>query len=222
MKRSLLAAALALAVAIPAALAQEMGKKDEEAERLAQTAEMVKEAKRFLASVKLSAKDAIQKASGKQPGIVVALRAEQQKTKDKAGKEEKLDVFEVLIVKEAKDPNAPKPDTLKEPPKEPPAVFKAQVDADGKVTVLPAADDEAREAQVALKRLTATNATVTIPVVIDKLATHEKASVVSVLLQDREERKDKKTEGWLVYALVGDSIAWYDVDATTGEVEKRK
>jgi hypothetical protein len=223
--RARLVLASLVAVALGAsAFAQEMGKKeDSAAEREKLEKDMAAEAKRFLAAVKVSAKDAVRIAQAKQPGLVVALRAEQDVRKDKGGKDEKVDCFEVTIVKDVKDPNAPKaPETNKEPPKEAPSVFVVLVDAEGKATVKPAMDDATRESQYAVKRLTTTNATVSIPAAIDKLAGHEKAQIVSVLLEDRDQRKDKKTEAYLVYALVGENIAWYVIDATTGEVERKK
>jgi hypothetical protein len=220
MKRALPLLLVALVPLLARAQDGGMTKEGSDSEKLA--SEMAAEAKRFLASVKIAAKDAVSLAQKKQPGVVVALRAEKATRKDKAGKEEKVDCFEATIVQKLEATPEPGKEPPKEPLKEPPpSVFSVQVDPEGKATSRPASEEEARDAQNVIRRLTATNATVSIPVVIEKLASHEKASVVSVLLEDREDRKDKKTEAYLVYALVGDRVVWYEVDATTGEVSKR-
>ena len=226
MKRTVLALSLAFALAVPALVrAQEMGKKDDSDEAAKLAAEMVKEAKRFTTAIKISAKEAVAKAAQKQPGIVVSLKAEQEPFKDKEGKDQKSDCFEVTIVSKLEEPPAKgvTPEEYKKArEKEGPLVFSARVDAEGKVTVKPANEDTAREAMGEAKRLANAKATVSIPMLIDKIATHEKATVISVVLEDREDRKEKKGEGYLVYALQGDGVVWYEVDALTGEVEKKK
>lgn len=229
--KKLVPASLALALALvlsPLVRAQDMGKKDDSDEAAKLAAELVKEAKRFTSAIKIQAKDAVAKATQKQPGIVTALKAEQDTTKDKDGKELKVDFFEVTVVSKLEEPPAPNAPKAPEPPKkddpkkEAPSVFLVRVDAEGKVSVKPAVEEVAREATNEAKRLQAAKATVSIATVIDKISSHEKAVVISVVLEDREDRKDKKGEGYLVYALLGDGVAWYDVDAVTGEVEKKK